>query len=257
MKMPVLFIGHGSPLNAIENNTFTQAWRQQAKSLPPPKAIVVISAHWYTEGVAITTAEFPKTIHDFYGFPPELFAVQYPAKGNPELAKQIQAMLAPEIKVIADNGQWGFDHGAWSILVHLFPNADIPVIQLSIDGTQPHEYHFQIGQKLQPLREQGILIIGSGNIVHNLRMIKWQGDTSPYPWATAFNTFVKEAVVEFGYQDLINYQVHKDAKQSVPTEEHYLPFLYILGCRTPEDKMDIFADEYSLGSLSMTSFKFH
>ncbi|QIQ22465.1 4,5-DOPA-extradiol-dioxygenase [Zophobihabitans entericus] len=254
--MPALFIGHGSPMNAVENNSVTAAWKKQIESFPKPKAILVISAHWYVKATAVTSSEHPKTIHDFYGFPPELFAIQYPAPGSQELVKSIKEHLSPEITVLSDNEQWGIDHGAWSVLVHLYPEADIPVVQLSIDSSKPIEYHYELGKKLNYLREQGVLILGSGNVVHNLRMIIWNENALPHPWAIEFNSYIKDAIVNDKLGNVLNYKTHSAAKYAVPTEDHFLPLIYILGCKNESDKIEVFAEEFSLGALSMTSYKF-
>ena len=190
-RMPALFLGHGSPMNVLEENSYTQAWRTLGETLPRPKMILAISAHWYTRGTAVTAMEHPRTIHDFGGFPQALFDIQYPAPGSPELAAHIQQLLAPT-PVRADTGEWGLDHGSWGVLIKMYPEADIPVVQLSIDGTQPAAYHYELGQKLAALREQGVMIVASGNVVHNLRLGKWQGESSPYPWAESFNQFVRD-----------------------------------------------------------------
>ena len=252
-RMPALFLGHGSPMNVLEENSHTQAWRALGETLPRPKAILAISAHWYTRGTAVTAMEKPRTIHDFGGFPQALFDTQYPAPGSPELATQIQQLLAP-IAVQADTSEWGLDHGSWGVLIKMYPDADIPVVQLSIDGTQPAEYHYELGRKLAVLREQGVMIVASGNVVHNLRMVRWQGESSPYPWAESFNQFVRD---NLNYQGdnhpLINFMQHEGAALSNPSPEHYLPLLYVLGSWDGKEPISIPTDGIEMGSLSMLS----
>ena len=232
--MPTVFVGHGSPMNALDDNVHTRAWRRLGETLPRPKAILSVSAHWYIHGTAVTAMEQPQTIHDFYGFPPELFAMRYPAPGAAALASRVQALLQP-IRVSADQ-EWGLDHGTWSVLVHLYPQADIPVVQLSIDATQPPAIHYQIGQRLAALRDEGVLIFGSGNVVHNLRRVRWGDDAVPYPWATSFNDQLRDALLRADHQFAIGYEKAGEAAQlSVPTPEHYLPLLYVLGASTSAD----------------------
>jgi len=265
-RLPALFIGHGSPMNALETNRHTQAWRQlghalsgTAAGVPRPKAVLAVSAHWYTRGTAVTVASRPETIHDFHGFPPELFAVRYPAPGDPALAQRVQALLQPTV-VVPDrpdkqDQQWGLDHGTWSVLTHVFPQADVPVVQLSIDATQPAEYHYELGRRLAPLREEGVLILGSGNVVHNLRVIKWGSDAEPYPWATDFNDRLRSALAGGDHQAAIDYQRFESAALSVPTPEHYLPLLYVLGAAAGRENrptsIQFPTDGIELGSISM------
>lgn len=252
-RMPALFLGHGSPMNVLENNPYTQAWQTLGKTLPRPKAIVAVSAHWYTRGTAVTAMEKPRTIHDFGGFPQALFDTQYPAPGSPELAEKIQHLLAP-IPVAADRGEWGLDHGSWGVLIKMYPQADIPVVQLSVDGTQPAEYHYQLGRKLAALRDEGIMIVASGNVVHNLRMVKWDGAAEPYPWAISFNQFVRDNLAYQGdNHPLINFMQHEGAALSNPTPDHYLPLLYVLGSWDGKEAMSIPVDGIEMGSLSMLS----
>lgn len=251
--MPLLFVGHGSPMNAIEENTFTAGWQKIAKEIPKPKAILCISAHWETKGPAVYDLENPKTIHDFGGFPPSLYKVEYPAKGKPELAEMINKQL-PEIQL---TNEWGIDHGTWSVLVHMYPNADIPVLQLSLDHYKTPKEHFELAKKLVFLREQGILIMASGNIVHNLSTIKWTDDNNAensYLWAKEFNDKVKSLIINNKYEELINYkQITDDAYKAVPTPEHYLPLLYILALKKKGENVQFFNDNIVMGSLSMTS----
>jgi len=256
-RMPALFLGHGSPMNVLQDNIYTQTWAELGETLPRPKAILAVSAHWYTRGTAVTAMSNPKTIHDFGGFPQALFDIRYPAPGSPELAKQVQELLAP-IKVIADTSEWGFDHGSWGVLAKVYPQADIPVIQLSIDGTQPAEYHYEIGKKLAELREQGVLIVASGNVVHNLRMMKrGEGDDAPaYPWATAFNQYVVDNLGWKGEakdHPLVNFMQHEAAELSNPSLEHYLPLLYVLGSWDGEETITLPTNGIAGGSLSMLS----
>jgi len=256
-KMPVLFLGHGSPMNAIEENQFVQGFRKISREIPKPNAILCISAHWFTNGTFVTAMQNPKTIHDFYGFPKELFEVQYPAPGNPELAKETTELLLPEI--VEEDHSWGLDHGAWSVIKHLYPNAEIPVIQLSIDYTKPPQYHFDLAKKLQKLREKGILIIGSGNIVHNLRMIDWKNINTVgagWDWAVEAREKTNNWLLDGNFQNLIDYQKQGIALQTaVPSPDHYLPLIYSLGLKEKSENLSLFNDELIGGSLSMTSVR--
>lgn len=256
-KMPVLFLGHGSPMNAIEENQFVSGFRELANTLPQPNAILCISAHWYTKGTKVTAMEMPKTIHDFGGFPPELFAVQYPAKGSPQLALETKEILKP-IEVELDD-TWGLDHGAWSVIKHLYPAANVPVIQLSIDYTKPPEYHFELAKQLSDLRYKGILIVGSGNIVHNLRLVDFSNfdkHNYGYDWAIEARETINNYVVDGNFKPLFDYKKHSKALQlAIPTPEHYLPLIYTLGLKDKKDQLDLFNDKLVAGSLSMTSVK--
>jgi 4,5-DOPA dioxygenase extradiol len=256
-KMPVLFIGHGSPMNAIEENQFVTGFRNRAKTLPKPNAILCISAHWFTKGTKVTAMEMPRTIHDFGGFPQALFQVQYPAPGSPELAIATKELLQP-IEVELDE-TWGLDHGAWSVIKHLYPNADVPVIQLSIDYTKPAQYHFELAQKLSALRHKGILIVGSGNIVHNLRLVDYQNfdkDNYGYDWAIEAREVVNNYLLDGNFQPLIDYEKQSKALQiAIPTPEHYLPLIYTLGLKEKTEELSLFNDKLVAGSLSMTSVK--
>ncbi len=250
--MPLLFVGHGNPMNAIEKNEFHNKWTELGKSLPKPKAILVISAHWLTKGTRVTAMEKPKTIHDFYGFPQELFDVQYPVNGSPELAKEIQLFIQ-KTKVQSDF-EWGLDHGTWSVVMPMYPNADIPVFQLSIDYTQPPQFHYHLAQELSALRKKGVLIMGSGNIVHNLSMINWSG--KPYDWAIEFDEKVKNFIAEKNHDSLINYEkMGSIAKLSVPTNDHYLPLLYTLALQEKNETISFFNEKIDMGSASMRSVK--
>src|SRR5262245_10943183 len=225
-RMPVIFFGHGTPMNTLARNRHTEAWRKLGESVPRPRAILCVSAHWYTHGTGVAAMERPETIHDFYGFPQALFDVQYPAPGDPALAARVRELLAP-IDVELDRS-WGLDHGTWSVLVHAFPGARIPVVQLSIDGTQPPRFHYELGRCLAPLREDGVLVLGSGNVVHNLRVLRRAGDAPPYDWAVRFNSRVRDALAARAHDALVDYAAGgEDAALSVPTPEHYLPLLYI------------------------------
>ena len=256
-KIPVLFLGHGSPMNAIEENQFVQGFRNISREIPKPNAILCISAHWFTNGTFVTAMQNPKTIHDFYGFPKELFEVNYPAPGSPELAKETAALLLPEI--VEEDHSWGLDHGAWSVIKHLYPDAEIPVIQLSIDYTKPPQYHFDLAKKLQKLREKGILIIGSGNIVHNLRMVDWKNINTVgagWDWAIEAREKTNNWLLEGNFQNLIDYHRQGVALQTaVPSPDHYLPLIYSLGLKEKSENLSLFNDELIGGSLSMTSVR--
>ncbi|MBL0020225.1 MAG: 4,5-DOPA dioxygenase extradiol [Bacteroidetes bacterium] len=253
--MPALFVGHGSPMNAIEDNAFSREMRAVAAKLPHPKAILMVSAHWETKGTKVTAQELPPTIHDFGGFPQELFDVQYPAKGSPWLVGETQA-LVHKTPVAADSN-WGLDHGCWSVTRNMWPNADIPIVQISLDYTQSPQYHYELAQELAALRNKGVLIIGSGNIVHNLGMVAWNRDFNvpfAYDWATEINETFKKHIVEGNHSALINYQaLGKSAQLAIPTPEHYLPLLYVLGTQSKDDSLAFFNDIPVGGSLSMTS----
>jgi 4,5-DOPA dioxygenase extradiol len=251
--MPAAFIGHGTPMNALERNRHTDAWRAFAASIPKPKAILTISAHWYTHGVGVTAMEKPKTIHDFGGFPQALFDIEYPAPGDPKLAHRVKELLAP-LSVQLDRN-WGLDHGTWSILVHMFPEANIPVLQLSIDGTQPPQFHYDLGKKLGALREAGVLILGSGDVVHNLGLMHRDEHAAAYDWATSFNDHVKDCLQKRDHAPLVNFESFGEAARlSIPTPEHYLPMLYILGLQRDADELSVLTDGIDLSSISMLSF---
>jgi len=254
--MPVLFIGHGSPMNAISDNAHTRMLSGLGQRLPWPRAILVVSAHWMTDGTWITAMPNPKTIHDFYGFPEELFQVQYPAPGSPETAKLVSS-LVHDPKVNLDREMWGLDHGTWAVLRHLFPKADIPVLQLSISMQHPGEYHYLLGKQLRQLREQGILIIGSGNIVHNLRRIRWEADTKPFDWNVEFDDWVKGRLIARDDQALVrDYLSSAAGKLSVPTPDHYYPMLTILGAADGGEQVRMEFEELQNASISMRSFSF-
>lgn len=256
-KMPVLFLGHGNPMNAIEENQFVTGFRDMAKTLPKPNAILCISAHWFTNGTKVTAMEMPRTIHDFGGFPQELFEVQYPAKGSPELAAITQELLLPA--AVELDHLWGLDHGSWSVIKHLYPDADIPVIQMSIDYTKSGQYHFDLAQKLSVLRSKGILIVGSGNIIHNLRMVDFRNintDNYGYDWAVEARADINNYLLDGNFQPLIDFEKQGSAfKLSIPTPDHYLPLIYTLGLKGKSEELSLFNDKLVAGSLSMTSVK--
>lgn len=255
-RAPVFFIGHGSPMNAIENNSFTQALAKLQELYPEPKAVLCISAHWMTEGTWVTHMQKPKTIHDFYGFPEQLFAVQYPSPGSPEVAELVRTTITkPRINL--DDEMWGLDHGTWSILRHIFPKADIPVLQLSLHMQQPPRYHYELGTKLRELRDHGVLIIGSGNIVHNLRKIKWEPDAEPYDWAIEFDEWIKEKILKRNYEAIITEFNNTEAgRLSVPTNEHYYPLLYALGASDESDNINFEYEGIQNASISMRAVSF-
>ncbi len=251
-EMPLLFIGHGSPMNGIEDNEFSATWSSMAGKIALPQAVIVISAHWNTRGTRITAMASPATIHDFGGFPRDLFNVQYPAPGMPDLAHEIMKQ-----GIIEEDHDWGLDHGAWTILRHMYPQANIPVLQLSIDYSKPPEYHFQLASELRYLRKKGVLLIGSGNMVHNLGMLSWdmmQG--GGYDWALSLNEKFKELILKGDHQSLINFEhLGAEARLGIPTPEHYIPLLYTLGLQGKDEEIEIFNDKAIGGSLTMTSLK--
>jgi 4,5-DOPA dioxygenase extradiol len=256
--MPVLFVGHGSPMNGIGSNPFSRYWKELATKIRKPAAVLVVSAHWMTRGTKVTAMDFPKTIHDFGGFPQELFAVQYPAPGNPALALETSALVQSS-KVELDH-DWGLDHGTWTIVRHMYPDADIPVLQLSIDYTKGPQYHYEIAKELYALRKKGVLIIGSGNMVHNLGMVAWDKlgeEEYGYDWALEINEKFKELISKGDHQQLINYAtLGNGARLAVPTPEHYLPLLYTMGLKGKDEEASFFNDRAVGGSLTMTSVKF-
>jgi 4,5-DOPA dioxygenase extradiol len=256
-KMPVLFIGHGSPMNAIEDNEFVHEWRVIGKSLPRPNAILCISAHWETRGTFVTAMVKPITIHDFGGFPRTLFNVQYPAPGSPELAKETKHII--KSTEVGLDEKWGLDHGSWSVIKHLYPKADVPVVQLSLDYSQTPQYHYDLAKELASLRNKGVLIIGSGNIVHNLGMVVWDKlntDDYSFDWAQEAREKMKNYIVNGDHQSLINYKSQgREFKLSIPTPEHFLPLLYSLALKDQSEKVSFFNDKTIAGSLAMTSVK--
>ncbi len=255
--MPVLFIGHGSPMNGIEDNEFSRRWTAMAKEIPVPAAVLVVSAHWFSKGTKITAMDFPPTIHDFSGFPKALFNVQYPAPGNPGLAGATASLLhSAHVELDHD---WGLDHGTWTVVSHMYPDAQIPVLQLSIDYTKDPRYHYELAKELFDLRKKGVLIIGSGNMVHNLRMIAWDKMDEPdygFDWALTLNEKFKQLIKEGDYRPLIDYQsLGREAALAIPTPEHFLPLLYTLGLKREKDDVSFFNDKAVMGSLTMTSVK--
>lgn len=255
-KMPVLFLGHGSPMNAIEENEFVTGFRNLGKEIQKPNAILCISAHWETKGTFVTAMQTPKTIHDFGGFPQALFDVQYPAPGSPELALETKKIIT-KTEVELDD-KWGLDHGVWSVIRHLYPNADIPVIQMSIDYSQPAKYHYELAKEISSLRNKGVLIIGSGNMVHNLRMIAWDklNEQYAFDWATEANEKMKSHILSGDHQKLIDFKSQGKAFDlAIPTPEHYIPLLYALALKEENEKITIFNDKPVAGSLTMTSIK--
>ena len=255
--MPVLFIGHGNPMNAIGENEFVAGWRAVVQTFPKPNAILCISAHWETRGTFVTAMEKPKTIHDFGGFPRELYDMQYPAPGSPELAKEIKRIIR-KTEVGLDN-KWGLDHGCWSVLKRIYPDADVPVIQLSLDASRPADYHYDLAREFSPIREQGVLIIGSGNMVHNLRLIDWEKMDEPgfgHDWAIEANEKMKKYILTDDHQSLINFRSQgKTFDLAIPTPEHFLPLLYVLALKEEDEKVEFFNDKPIMGSLTMTSLK--
>lgn len=257
VKMPVLFLGHGSPMNAIEENEFVAGFRNIAKDIPKPSAILCISAHWETKGTLVTAMPNPRTIHDFGGFPKELFDVQYPAPGSPELARETKA-LVQKTEVDLDD-KWGLDHGAWSVIKHLYPAADVPVIQMSLDYNQTPQYHYELAQELSSLRKKGVLIIGSGNMVHNLRMVAWDKLNSPeygFDWALEASDKMRKFILDGDHKQLINFRSQGKAFDlAIPTPEHYLPLIYSLALKEERDNLSLFNDKAIAGSITMTSLK--
>jgi 4,5-DOPA dioxygenase extradiol len=253
MTMPAAFFGHGNPMNALEQNRYTQAWRAFGRSVPRPRAILVVSAHWYINATAVTAMPRPRTIHDFFGFPRRLFEVSYPAPGMPALSDEISDIVKPTW-VGADIDSWGIDHGTWSVLVHAFPDADIPVVQLSINADKPFDYHLELGAKLAPLRESGVLIIGSGNVVHNLAGVDRDMPDAGFDWAQRFDTDARETMLD----DPLNaarLDAHRDFRHAVPTPDHFLPLLYLAGLAgASREGTEVLVDGYTYGSLSMTAY---
>lgn len=253
--LPAIFFGHGNPMNAVLNNRYTEGWRLIGQHLAKPKAVLSISAHWFVPETGVTISTAPRTIHDFGGFPRELYQVQYPAPGDPDLARRVQQMLAP-LPVNLDNS-WGLDHGTWSVLRHVYPNADIPVVQLSVDESQPPSFHFEIGKKLAPLRDENILIVGSGNLVHNLHAYAWgQHMSDPYDWAVRFESEAKAMMLAGEYKPLIDYErLGPEALLSIPTPDHYLPLLYVIATRQGNEAVSFPIEGVDGGSISMLTVR--
>lgn len=249
--MPTVFFGHGNPMNALLSNDYTKGWATVGAGIPRPKAVLAVSAHWYIPETAVTAMPAPRTIHDFGGFPEELHQVKYPAPGAPELASRVRELLAP--LAVRRDEQWGLDHGTWSVLRHVFPDADVPVIQLSIDETQPGPYHYEIGKRLAPLRDEGVLIIGSGNLVHNLHAYAWgQQAVKPFDWAVRFEERARELLLTGKDEELVNYEtLGRDAMLSVPTPDHYLPLLYVIALRREGEQVSFPVEGVDGGSISM------
>jgi 4,5-DOPA dioxygenase extradiol len=254
--MPAVFVGHGNPMNALSRNDWTRAWAELGARLPAPRAVLSISAHWYLPGTRVTAMSAPRTIHDFGGFPRELFAVRYPAPGDPGLARRVQELLLP-LPVEADQS-WGLDHGTWSVLCHMYPHANLPVVQLSIDETQPESFHHEIGMRLRVLREEGVLVLGSGDVVHNLHTYAWGGHPrEPYDWALRFEAAVRRQLETRDTNALVNYMaLGEDARLSVPTPEHFLPLLYVLGASFPGEDLSFPVTGMDGGSVSMLAVQF-
>lgn len=253
--MPAVFVAHGTPMNAITENRFRPLWRQWGEALPRPKAILAVAAHFYTRGTHVTAMEQPPTIHDFYGFPQELFDVQYPAPGSPALAQRVTQLLAPT-PVGLDMDGWGLDHGTWSVLMHMYPQADIPVVQLSIDGTQPPEYHYELAKRLRPLRDEGVLICANGNVVHNLRVLNRSEDAEPAEWCARFDAAVRDMLEKGDHAGLVHYEaLGDDARLSVPSPDHYLPLLYVIAQQAPGEPISFPVTGLHMASLSMLSFQ--
>jgi 4,5-DOPA dioxygenase extradiol len=250
-RLPAVFIGHGNPMNALLRNLYTDAWSALGTNIPRPKTVLCISAHWFAPGTGVTVTTSPRTIHDFGGFPRELYQVMYPAPGDPELARRVQKLLAP-LPVTLDES-WGLDHGAWAVLCHVYPHADVPVVQLSIDETQPPAFHYEIGRRLAPLREEGVLIVGSGNLVHNLHAYAWgRHVVEPFDWAVRFEQQARDMLLAAEHRPLIDYaKLGRDALLSIPTPDHYLPLLYVIATRQKEDTVSFPVEGVDGGSISM------
>ena len=253
--MPAIFFGHGNPMNALASNAWTEGWTALGTAVPRPRAVLAISAHWYLPATLLTAMTAPRTIHDFGGFPGELYEVKYPAPGDAELASRVQSLLAP-VNVGLDH-RWGLDHGTWSVLTHVFPDADVPVVQLSIDETQPASYHYEIGKRLGPLRDEGVLIVGSGNLIHNLHAYAWgRHPVEPLDWAVRFEELARGLMLAGNHEPLINYEaLGRDATLSAPTPDHYLPLLYVLALRRQGEEVSFPVEGFDGGSISMLTVR--
>lgn len=252
LKMPALFVGHGSPMNAIEDNNYTRTWKNIAQSIPKPEVILSVSAHWYTKGTRIMNEEKPRTVYDMYGFPEELYRVKHHTAGSPEMAKAVKELISRDSKY--DNS-WGIDHGTWSVLVHMYPDRDIPVFQISIDADASPEEHYKIGRELRTLREQGVLIFGTGNIVHNLRLVDWHKANKGFDWAYEFDEYIYENILNKNHENILKYEeLGRISRLAVPTPEHFDPLLYVLGASYEDDKISVYNQSCELGSLTMTAY---
>ena len=250
-RHPILFVGHGSPMNAIEDNSFSQTWARLGQSLPHPRAIVCVSAHWQTRGTQVTAMEMPRTIYDFYGFPPELYQQKYPAPGSVELAKRIQDLLGTDTAAL--NSTWGLDHGTWSVLIRMYPKADLPVVQLSLDMNVPEAAHYELAKRLRVLREEGVLVMGSGNLVHNLGVLNW--GAAPHDWALRADAQLKDMIEQRDHAAFLRFpSSSRDARLAVPTNEHFLPGVYVLALQEADEAFTFFNEEVSLGSIGMRGF---
>jgi 4,5-DOPA dioxygenase extradiol len=251
--MPAIFFGHGNPMNALYQNSWTEGWAEIGQTIPRPKAILCVSAHWYVPVLAVTTMERPRTIHDFGGFPRELFEYEYPAPGSPDLSERFIELLGSE--VYPDDRQWGLDHGTWSVLCHVYPDADVPIVQLSINETQPAEWHYELAKKLRPLRDENVLVIGSGNLIHNLHTYAWgRHDVEPFDWALRFEQTARELILSGDHSPLVNYEtLGKDAHLAAPTPDHYLPLLYVLAQQQDGEEVSFPVGGFDGGSISMTT----